>query len=326
MRYFLTGGTGFVGSYLARLLRKEGHAVVAVVRTPAKAGALVDLGVEVVKGDVTDKESMRAPMTGCDGVFHVAGWYKLGSKHPEDGEKINVGGTMNVLELMRELGIQKGVYTSTLAINSDTHGATYDESFHYSGKHLSVYDKTKAEAHRLALEFMKNGLPLVIVMPGLIYGPDGTGLSDEALRNYLRKKLPMISKGSGYCWAHVEDIAMGHYLAMQKAQPGTVYIIAGPKHTMQDAFTIAQKITGIKAPMAAPAGMIKFSARISAAVEWLIPLPELYRSETLRVSAGATYYGDNGKAKKELDYAPRDLETGLRETLQYEWDKIKQKK
>src|SRR5207244_3025473 len=147
MKEFVTGATGFVGGRVVRQLIDAGHQVVVVVRNPAKAADLANLGIEIHQGDVTDKESMRAPMQGVDGVFHIAGWYKIGVRDKSDGEKINVQGTRNVLELMRELGIPKGVYTSTLAVNSNTHGKLVDESYHYSGPHLSEYDRTKWVAH-----------------------------------------------------------------------------------------------------------------------------------------------------------------------------------
>jgi nucleoside-diphosphate-sugar epimerase len=322
MKYFLTGATGFLGGALAKQLRAQGHEVVALVRTPDKAKNLIALGVTVVKGDVTEKESMREPMKGCDGVFHVAAWYKLGVKDKTPGYKINVEGTRNVLGLMKELNIKKGVYTSTLAINSDTHGKINDETFHFTGKHISEYDKTKAEAHAVAKAFVKEGLPLVIVMPGLIYGPDGTGLSDEALRLYLKKKLPMISKRTAYSWAHVDDVAHGHILAMEKAAHDSTYIICGPSHTLEEAFTIANKITGIKKPMAVPPIMLSISAALVWPLEKIFHLPEMYASETLRVSAGCTYLGNNSKAKKELGYNPRTLEEGLKQTLEYEMKKM----
>ncbi|MBK8704452.1 MAG: NAD-dependent epimerase/dehydratase family protein [Saprospiraceae bacterium] len=325
MKYFLTGATGFVGNRLAKMLRNRNHEVVAVVRDPEKAQALVDMGVTVVKGDVTDKESMRQPMTGCDGVFHVAGSYKVGVKDKKPGWQINVEGTRHVLELMKELHITKGVYTSTLAINSDTHGAERDESYHFTGKHISEYDRTKAAAHDVALQFIKEGLPLVILMPGLIYGPDGTSMSDEALRLYLQKKLPVIPQQAGYSWAHVDDIAEAHILAMDKAQPGTTYIICGPTHTLAEAMQIAEEVTGIRKPLAIPPVMLKITALLVSLIEWLIPLPEMYSSEALRVQAGVTYLGDNAKAKRELGYNPRPLREGLEETLSYELEKMKRK-
>src|SRR5262245_47198842 len=98
MRYFLTGATGFIGGRGAGQLLEAGHEVVAVVRNPAKAHDLVGQGIAVHKGDVTDKQSMRAPMAGVDGVFHIAGWYKIGARDKSAGEQINVEGTRNVLE------------------------------------------------------------------------------------------------------------------------------------------------------------------------------------------------------------------------------------
>jgi nucleoside-diphosphate-sugar epimerase len=325
MKYFLTGATGFVGGSLAKQLKKAGHEVIAIVRNPDKATDLKAMGVTVVKGDVTDKESMREAMKGCDGVYHVAGWYKVGVKDKTPGYQINVAGTRNVLELMKELNIPKGVYTSTLAINSDTHGELKDESFHFSGKHISEYDKTKAEAHKIAEQFIKDGLPLVIVMPGLIYGPEGTSMSDEALRLYLKKKLPMIPSKSAYSWAHVDDIAYAHILGMEKAKPGSKYIICGPSHTFSEGLDIAKKITGIRKPWVVPPFMLKVTAFFSSLVEGFINLPEMYNSEALRVQAGTTYLGDNSKAKKELGYNPRSLEEGLKQTLEYELSKIGQK-
>ncbi len=122
MRYFLTGITGFIGGKVAQQLVAAGHEVTALVRAPEKAQGLSMPGIQLVKGDVTDKASMRAPMTGVDGVYHIAGWYKIGAKDKSQGQAINVDGTRNVLELMAELGIAKGVYTSTVAVNSDTRG------------------------------------------------------------------------------------------------------------------------------------------------------------------------------------------------------------
>src|SRR2546421_3898029 len=143
MKYFVTGATGFVGSNVVRQLVAMGHEVVVSVRNPVKAQELADLGISIHQGDVTDKESMRAPMQGVDGVFHIAGWYKIGVRDKSDAERVNVQGTRNVLELMKELGVPKGVYTSTLAIFSDTHGELVDETHMYTGSHFSEYYRTK---------------------------------------------------------------------------------------------------------------------------------------------------------------------------------------
>src|SRR5262249_9542155 len=147
---FLTGATGFIGGAIARQLVSAGHRVRAVVRNPSKASALAQLGVELHEGDVTDRETLRRPMTGADAVLHVAGWYTLGGRDNRDAFRINVDGTRNVLTVMRELGIPKGVYTSTLAVNSDTGGRIVDETYRFDGRHISVYDRSKDEAHRVA--------------------------------------------------------------------------------------------------------------------------------------------------------------------------------
>ena len=163
MKYFITGATGFIGGRVARQLIEAGHDVIAVVRSKSKAQELARLGGVLAEGDITDKESMRQPMTGVDGVFHIAAWYKIGVPDKSVAQRINVEGTRNVLELMKELNVPKGVYTSTVAVNSDTGGQVVDESYRFDGEHLSEYDKTKWRAHyEVALPMMKAGLPLAL--------------------------------------------------------------------------------------------------------------------------------------------------------------------
>ena len=316
MKYFITGATGFLGNVLARQLRAAGHEVHASVRNPAKASDLQSLGVKLFAGDVTDKESMRAAMYGMDGIFHVAGWYKIGTRDKSDGEKVNVQGTRNVLELMKELRIPKGVYTSTLAVNSDTHGQLVDESYRFRGKHLSEYDRTKAIAHDIADQFISEGLPLIIVMPGLIYGPGDTSTLRRNIIDFLQGRLPMLPTQTTLCWGHVDDIAHGHILAMEKGQIGETYIIAGEPSTLQNTFQLASHLTGKDAPRAIPYQTIEaFSVLVKPFDSFL---PETYTSEGLRTIAGVTYIGDNRKAKRFLGYNPRPLREGLESTLRHE--------
>lgn len=319
MKYLVTGATGFIGGRVARQLLAAGHRVTAVVRDPAKAGALAALGAVLAPGDVTDKESLRAPMLGVDGVFHIAGWYKLGVKDKRAGERINGQGTRNVLEVMRELGIAKGVYTSTLAVNSDTRGRLVDETYRFTGAaHLSEYDRTKAAAHQIAEDFITQGLPLVIVQPGLVYGPDDTSAVRETLLQYLRRQLPVIPQQTAYSWGHVDDIARGHVLALERGRPGQNYFVCGPTHTLVEAFQMAAALTGIPAPAAAPPGVFRALAGVMGGVERYLPVPPTYTAEGLRVLAGVTYIGDNAKARRELGWEPRPLKEGLAETLQHE--------
>ncbi len=316
MNYFVTGATGFVGSVLVKKLRQAGHEIRASVRDPHKAKDLETLGVRLFKGDVTEKESMREAMTGVDGVFHVAGWYKIGVKDKSDGERVNVLGTRNVLELMRELSIPKGVYTSTLAVNSDTHGRLVDESYRFTGKHLSEYDRTKAAAHDIAKEFIAEGLPLVIVMPGLIYGPGDTSTLRDNIISFLNGQLPAVPDQTGFCWAHVDDIAQGHILAMEKGKLGETYIIAGEPHTTVEAFKLASEITGKPAPRILSHKLFRVLSKLIRPLDAI--LPPTYTSEGLRVIAGVTYMGDNSKARRELGYNPRPFREGWGETLLHE--------
>ena len=318
--YLLTGATGFIGGHLARQLARAGHDLVAVVRRPDRAQDLVALGARVYAGDVTAKETLRAPMRGVDGVFHVAGWYQIGVRDTAPAWQINVAGTRNVLEVMRELDIPRGVYTSTLAVNGDTQGRVVDESYVSPGPWLSEYERTKWTAHyQVAEPMIRAGLPLVIVQPGGVYGPGDTSPQGQMLRQYLRRRLLAVPRGAALCWAHVEDTARGHVLAMERGQPGEKYIIAGPPATIEAVLELAQRITGVPAPRLRPApGLIKALVPLVAAIERFLPLRTPYGAEYLRIAAGATYLGSNARARRELGFQPRPIEDGLRETLLYE--------
>ena len=324
MRYFVTGATGFVGGRVTQHLMKAGHEVVALVRSPQKARHLEDAGVIIAQGDITDKETMRMPMSGADGVFHMAGWYKVGVRDKGLATGINVHGTRNVLDMMKELGIKKGVYTSSLAVFSDTGGNLVEETYRYDGQHLSEYDRTKWAAHyEIAEPMMDDGLPLVIVLPGLIYGPGDTSSVGESFRKYLQGKLPSIPKETAFCWTHIDDAAQGHLLGMEKGNPGESYIIAGSPLTVEEAFTLAETITGVKPPrIHVSPGVLKLLSKITGVIDGILPIPREYTAEGLRVVAGVTYMGSNDKAQRELGYKVRPFEEGLRETLHHEMDQL----
>ena len=324
MRYFITGATGFIGSRICQQLTAAGHDVVALVRRPANAQALADLGVHLVQGDITDRESMRGPMAGADGVFHIAGWYKYGRRARSGGQRINIDGTRNVLEVMRDLDIPRGVYTSTLGVFFDTKGQTVDETYRPACNYLAEYDRTKWVAHfEVADPMIEAGLPLVIVMPGAVYGPGDTSGVGDMFRSYLRRRLPMIPRGTELCWAHVDDIARGHILAMEKGVAGESYIIGGSAHSIGEVLEMAERITGIAAPaLRLGPGVLRVMAAFMGLVEWVAPLPQSYTGEGIRAFAGLTYLGTNAKARRELGYEVRPLEEGLRDTLMQMMDEL----
>jgi nucleoside-diphosphate-sugar epimerase len=222
--------------------------------------------------------------------------------------------------LVRELDIPRCVYTSTLAINSDTRGVLVDETYRYHGPWLSEYDHSKWIAHyEIAEPMMRAGLPLTIVQPGAVYGPGDNSPQGQLFRQYLHRRLYMVPSGTALCWGHVDDTARGHLLAMQAGRVGQSYILAGPPATVQEVLHLAQEITGIAAPrLVMPPGVLRAVASMVSVAERVVRVPENYSAEYLRVAAGATYLGTSAKARRELGYSPRPLEEGLRETLQFE--------
>lgn len=323
-KYFVTGATGFIGGSVVRRLREGGHQVVALAREPARARHLAALGVELVAGDVTDKASLRSPMAGVDGVFHLAGWYQVGVRDKTPGERINVEGTRNVLEVMRDLQIERGVYTSTLAVNGDTHGRIVDETYRHDGPWLSEYDRTKWVAHyEVAEPMIAQGLPLIIVQPGAVYGPGDASPQGRLFRQYLGHRLPMVPRGTAFCWGHVDDTARGHLLAMERGVSGQSYIIAGQPASLLEVLRLAEQITGVRVPRLRPSpDLIKAVAAVASLVERFVPLDGTMSSEYLRVAAGVTYLGSNAKARRELGFDVRPLADGLQETLTYERQRL----
>ena len=317
MRYLVTGATGFIGGQVARLLAERGDSVVALVRDPASAQTLARLGVELARGDVTERASVRDAMRGADGVFHLAAWYKWGAKDKSMAVRTNVEGTRIVLETARDLAISKTVYTSALAVYSDTQGRLVDESYRYNGPHVTEHDRTKWVAyHEVALPLARAGLPLVIVLPGLTYGPGDASASGALLDKYSARKLPMVPHPSIYCWAYVDDVARAHLLAMDHGRVGESYIIAGEPHSFVDVLAVAEKLTGIKPPrLRASPRLMRMASKLLGFAERFISLPPAYSAEVFSATAGVTYMASNEKAKRELGYAPRSLEAGLRATL-----------
>lgn len=314
MRYAVTGATGFVGGALVRLLRANGHDVVALVRTPAGAAALATAGVALVEGDLDDGAALDRLCTGVDGLFHVAGWYKLGDAHSENGWRVNVEGTVNVLAASRRSGVTKVVYTSTLAVNSDTQGRVVDESYRFTGNHLSVYDETKARAHDVAVEAARDGLPLVLVQPGLVYGPGDTSQTGTLIRAVLAGRRPTVPAGGAVCWCHVDDIARGHLLAMEQAAAGESYFLAGERCSLADGLRLLAELAGKPGPIVLPATVVKVAGAAVGVVERVVRLPAGYSSEAMRASL-ATYFGSPAKAYRDLGWTSRPLREGLSELV-----------
>jgi nucleoside-diphosphate-sugar epimerase len=319
VRAFVTGGTGFIGGRLIQRLRERGDEVVALVRSREKAAELESQGVELVEGDLSSSDTIRAAVEGCDSVFHSAAVYKVGipeSEH-EAMYDANVRGTERVLDAAFQAGVGRIVYISTVNIFGNTHGEVVDESYQRpEGEYLSYYDETKYLSHQVAKERIAKGVPIVIVQPGGVYGPgDHSELGNviDQTRSGKLKALPFA--GLGLNLVYVDDVVNGILLAHDRGQVGQSYVLGGEIVTMRDLVNKTAALAGRKPPKRElPSGVIKLVAPAGPVVGKLMGFPPNFR-ELISASDGVTYWAKDDKAREALGYAPRDLETGLRQTL-----------
>jgi nucleoside-diphosphate-sugar epimerase len=323
VKVFVTGGTGFIGGEVVRQLRARGDEVACLARDPSKTARLTQQGCEIISGDLGDVEAIRAGMEGCDAVIHAAAMYEVGipaSQRPAM-RKANVAGTENVLGAALEAKVSKVVYVSTVGAFGNTHHRVVDESYeHPGGEYTSYYEETKVEAHRLVKRMIADqGLPAVIVQPGGVYGPGDTSSIAALLEQFLSGKMPLLPFPElGICLAHVEDIATGILLALDAGAIGESYVLSGPVTTVRDAIEVVAGITGRKAPKhAMPVPLMKALTPIGPLVGKMMGQPPNLR-ELISSADGVTFWASHEKASRELGYAPRGMEEGLRQTLEAE--------
>lgn len=318
MKAFVTGGSGFIGQRVVQKLIARGDEVHALARSESSAAALRQLGATIFMGDITDSASLRPAMEGCDVVFHIAAWYKLGASDWMKAEAINVGGTRRVLRLAHELGIPKIVYTSTVAVFGDTEGQLVDETYYKEGPFLTEYDRTKWLAHyKVALPLIEKGAPIVIVMPGAVYGPGDTSFVAQMMRMFYRGLPVLPGSDLTVTYAHVDDIAEGHLLAANKGKVGESYILTGPAIPLSEMVDFWSHLIGRKPPsLRIPGRPLRSFAPVMGRVGSVLPLPELFSEEAV-ASLGATYMARSDKARTELGWTTRPLQTGMLET--FDW-------
>jgi nucleoside-diphosphate-sugar epimerase len=316
MHYFVTGASGFIGGYLTSRLLAEGHLVTALVRTPEQARALARYGVRPYIGDILDKESVRRAMRRAEGVFHLAAYVRAGINDRRRAEAVNVTGTRHVLEVMRDFRVPKGVYASSLAVYGDTRGRVVDESYQGKGRLPSAYQRTKWKAHyEVALPMMHRGLPLVIALPGAVYGPGDRGDLARTIGSHMRGRLPVAPTRTAFCFAHAEDVAAGLLGAMEHGKPGESYILAGPAHQLRDVLQRAGELAGKRqGPLPLPWWALLPAAWGVQGLAFAVP-PLRGAAERLRLGAGTTQLGSDARARAELGFRPRPLEEGLPDTV-----------
>jgi dihydroflavonol-4-reductase len=247
MRAFVTGGTGFIGGAVVRRLLEAGHEVKALVRPGADTRQLDGLPVERVTGDLHDRESLRRGMTGCGWVFHVAALYSYWGHRWKDFYETNVEGTRRVMEVARDEGMERIVYTSSisaLGVNKDGSPATEDTPSSLADR-IGPYQRSKFLAEAVARGFARQGLPVIIVNPSTPVGigdhkPTPTG---QIIVDFLNGRM-FGYVDTGLNVVDVEDVAAGHLLAAERGKVGERYILGGENLSLKQILDSLAEISG----------------------------------------------------------------------------------
>jgi dihydroflavonol-4-reductase len=320
MRVFVTGGTGFIGCHVVRKLRDRGDEVRALVRDPVRSHELRELGCEPIGGTLTDEVAIRDGIAGCDAAIHGAAVYEVGIPKQERQAmyEANVLGTERVLRAALDEGTPKVVYISTVGAFGNTHGRVVDETYEHPGREFtSYYEETKVKAHQIARRLIDDeGLPCVIVQPGGVYGPDDHSAIGTQMNQFLAGRMPLIAfPDLGFNMVHVDDVATGVLLALDEGTIGEQYVLGGQITTMREAIESLARVAGKKAPKRAmPTSVLRAMTPIGPVVGKLMGQPPNL-SELISAADGVTYWARHDKAMEQLDYSPRGLEQGLRDTL-----------
>ena len=315
MRVVLTGGTGFIGGAVADALRERDDEVVALVRDPAKAGRLHGIGATVLGDDLADVRRLIGTLGRADVLIHAAGSYRVGIA-PEERDAMwdaNVGTTTRVLDAAAAANVPRIVYVSTVNAYGNTHGRVVDETYHRdpADGFLSWYDETKYRAHEVAEARIARGAPLVVVLPSQVYGPGDHSIVGAQLTAAYRGTLAYRAlDDAGMGLVHVDDFAAGMVAALDRGELGRSSILSGPTVTLGDAVALAARIGGRKPPrIRIPTAMLRLVAPLGRFAG------QSNMREVLSAADGVTYWASSDRALQELNWRPRDLETGLRDTF-----------
>lgn len=323
MNLFVTGGSGFIGRALLRELIEHGHTVRALAHNAATAATVASLGAEVVYGDILQRETLRAGMAGADAVFHLAGLYQLGGD-PQAAEAINITGAHNVLSMAHELGVPRSIYLSTLAVYGDTGGRAITaadlEALTAEQRPVfrTVSEAAKWRAHyEVAVPLLRAGAPLIIVVPGNVYGPQDGGFVAEIMRYHYRRSPVLAAPETRLSLVHVDDLARGIRLAWEKGQVGRTYLLAGESMSLGEMFDLWNNLTGRNPHhLSIPGRWLRPLAPLVRRVERVAAVPPMFGSEAFALF-GIRYEGDSTRAVQELGWEPRSLQLGMLETFRY---------
>jgi dihydroflavonol-4-reductase len=308
MRAFVTGATGFVGAAVARALLRDGWDVRVLVRGGSDRANLQHLALETAVGDLTDRPSLDAALVGCAGLFHVAADYRLGARDPQQLYRTNVEGTRNILEAARQAGVERAVYTSSVAtMGIPTDGSPGDERTPVGlAAMIGHYKRSKYLAEQLVLEMAQNGFPVVIVNPSTPIGPGDVKPTPtgQVVLDAAAGRMPAYVD-TGLNIVHVDDVAAGHLLAYHRGRAGERYILGGEDMTLQEILAHIARLTGRKPPsIRLPYAAVLPIAYVAEAWAKVSGRSGRVTLEGVRMSRKRMFFS-SAKAMRELGYSWR---------------------
>jgi dihydroflavonol-4-reductase len=320
MKIFVTGGTGFIGQNTVKRLIESGHECVCLVRSSSKKEALEKIGCQFVNGDITDKESLIKGMQGCESVINLANLYSLWEPSISRYETINIEGTRNVMDACLQTGIKKIVHVSSIV----TWGRTSDVPFNEEspiGEHTTEYARTKYEGDRLAWDLYKQkGLPLLMIYPCAVLGPDDPKSTGNYIRRIIEKKMPIRAMESAtMTWVHVKDVAESIIRALEKdGNIGEGYIIGKEQRSFGWLNKAVSEISGVPLPfLSIPNAMVKFNAFFLTMMANITKSPPAWGLSKDTVSNVLTVFrADGSKAERELGISYTPVRKAIEECVE----------
>jgi dihydroflavonol-4-reductase len=317
---FVTGGTGFIGAHVVRALLDRGERVRCLVRPSSDRANLTGFDVDYVTGDVTDVDSLRRAMSGCDVVFHVAADYRLYAADPQEIYRNNVGGTRNVLTAAAEHGVRKVVYTSSVAtLALGPGGVPADErAAAVLRDMIGDYKRSKFLAEREVDAFVARGLPVVLVSPSTPVGegdvkPTPTG---QIILDFLNRRLPAYVD-TGLNLIDVRDVAAGHLLAADKGRLGENYILANANLTLKEMLDLLARLTGLPAPrLKLPHWIPTAIAHVEAPISRWFGRPPRVPIDGVRMARKKMFF-DASKAIDELGLPQSPIDRALARAVRW---------
>jgi dihydroflavonol-4-reductase len=306
MTTLITGAAGFLGSHVARKLIARGDSVRVLLRPSSSKRAIADLPLEVVTGDLRDASSLRSAMRGVQQVFHVAADYRLWAKNPQDIYDSNVGGTKNLLAAAQKAGVQRFIYTSTVATIAVDRPSLPNESTDAKLEEMiGHYKRSKWMAEQEVLSAAKAGLPAVVAMPTTPVGPwdwkpTPTG---KIIVDFLNGKMPGYVD-TGLNFVGVEDCAAGHLLVAEKGRIGERYLLGGENLTLKQVLDILARATGLPpARLKIPHTVALGVAYAETAFSLLLGREPQIPVEGVKIAQHRMFV-DCSRAERELGYHP----------------------